>query len=60
MSFSGDAEIVQIPPDLNTLVEYSAAVVSTSANAATAQAFIDFVNGSAGQEILQQYNFTMP
>ena len=60
MSFSGDAEIVEIPPDLNALVEYSAAVVSTSANAETAQTFIDFVNGPAGQEILEQYDFALP
>ena len=56
MTESGDADIVEIPPDLNVLVEYSTAVVSTSANAATAQAFIDFVAGPAGQQVLQQYN----
>jgi molybdate transport system substrate-binding protein len=60
MSFSGDAEIVQIRPDLNTPVEYSAAVVSTSANAETAQAFIDFLTSSAGQEVLEQYDFGLP
>jgi molybdate transport system substrate-binding protein len=60
MSFSGDAEIVQIAPDLNVLVEYSAAVVATSANAETAQTFIDFVNGPEGQEILAQYDFALP
>ena len=60
MTESGDADLVEIPPDLNVAVRYSTAVVSTSANAAAAQAFIDFVAGPAGQEILQQYNFGPP
>ena len=60
MTSSGDADIVVIPPDVNLLVEYSTAVVSTSANAATAQAFIDFVAGPDGQQILEQYNFGPP
>ena len=61
MTASGDADVVEIPPDLNVLAQYSATVVTTSANVPTAQAFIDFVAGPAGQEILQQqYNFGPP
>ena len=60
MTSSGDAETVRIPPDVNVPVEYSIAVVSTAANAATAQAFIDFLAGPSGQEVLFQYNFEPP
>ena len=60
MTFSGDAEVVRIPPDLNVPVQYSIAVVSTAANAPTAQAFIDFLVGPSGQQVLEQYNFGPP
>ena len=60
MTSSGDAEVVRIPPDVNVPVEYSIAVVSTAANAPTAQAFIDFLAGPSGQEVLFQYNFEPP
>ena len=57
---SGDVDVVEIPEELNVVVEYSIAAVSTSANAEVAQNFVEFVVGPAGQELLTQYNFGSP
>ncbi|MFN8457629.1 MAG: molybdate ABC transporter substrate-binding protein [Anaerolineae bacterium] len=48
---------LDIPDNLNTLATYPIAVVSDSANATQAQAFVDYVLSPVGQEILKNYGF---
>jgi molybdate transport system substrate-binding protein len=58
---AGDqAELVVIPEDINVLAEYPIAAVSTSANIAVAEAFIEFVLGSPAQDILGELGFEAP
>lgn len=51
---------VEIPADINVTAEYPIAVTKEAANAEGAQAFIDFVNGEQGQQILASYGFLAP
>ncbi len=44
-------------PSWHGLIAYPAAVVSSSGNKLLAQAFVDFLVGTDGQTILQQYGF---
>jgi molybdate transport system substrate-binding protein len=55
-----EAEGVEIPEDINVLAEYPIAVTKDAPNADAAQAFIDFVLGEQGQEILASYGFLAP
>ena len=55
-----DAEGVQIPADINVVAQYPIAVTRGAPNAGGARAFIDFVNGAQGQEILASYGFLAP
>jgi molybdate transport system substrate-binding protein len=55
-----DAEMVEIPDDINVLAEYPIATVSTSTSPEVAEAFIDFLVGDEGQEILAEYGFESP
>jgi molybdate transport system substrate-binding protein len=48
---------IAIPDELNPLATYPIAPVSDSANPELAQAFIDFVVGPTGQQILADYGF---
>ena len=57
MAAGADAEGVEIPADINVVAEYPIAVTRDAANAAGAQAFIDFVNSDQGQTILASYGF---
>jgi molybdate transport system substrate-binding protein len=58
---AGDAaEGVEIPEDVNVLAEYPIATVGESENQEVGEAFIDFVTGDEGQEILAQYGFGPP
>jgi molybdate transport system substrate-binding protein len=58
---AGDAaEGVEIPEDVNVLAEYPIATVGESENQEVGEAFIDFVTGDQGQEILAQYGFGPP
>jgi molybdate transport system substrate-binding protein len=55
---AGDAaEGVEIPADINVVAEYPIATVGASGNQEVGEAFIDFVTGEQGQEILSQYGF---
>lgn len=47
-------------PDWHSTIIYPMAVVSASADKALAQAFVDFVVGTEGQAILQEYGFLPP
>ena len=55
-----DAEGVEIPADVNVVAEYPIAAVADPPNLDAAQAFIDFVVGPQGQEILAEYGFHEP
>ena len=56
-----DAAGVEIPADINVVAEYPIVAVAEDApNADGAQAFIDFVLGDQGQEILASYGFLAP
>ncbi len=49
--------VLDIPDELNTLAVYPIAPLKDTANPALATAFIDFVLGPRGQEILGSYGF---
>jgi molybdate transport system substrate-binding protein len=51
---------VEIPKDINVIAQYPIAITKQSGNAATAQAFIDYVLSDAGQQILAKCGFTGP
>jgi molybdate transport system substrate-binding protein len=58
---AGDrAEGVDIPADINVLVTYPVAVTEAAPNPAGGQAFVDFLLGEHGQEILASHGFTAP
>lgn len=58
---AGDAATgIEIPVDINTRAEYPIAVTARAANPRAAQAFVDFVLGSEGQQILASYGFLAP
>ena len=48
---------LDIPDELNTLAAYPIAALNDGPNGAAAQAFVDFVLSSAGQDILAAYGF---
>jgi molybdate transport system substrate-binding protein len=48
---------IEIPANLNTVAAYPIAVVSDSPNPTQAQAFIDYVAGPEGQQILARFGF---
>ena len=51
---------VAIPDDINVVAEYPIATAAAAPNAEGAQAFVDFVMGEQGQEILESYGFIKP
>ncbi len=53
----GVAEGVAIPANVNVIAKYPIAAISSSGNNAAAQAWITFVAGSDGQQILAQFGF---
>jgi molybdate transport system substrate-binding protein len=55
-----DADGVEIAADINVTAEYPIAVTKDAPNPKTAQAFIDFVLGDAGQEVLAEHGFRPP
>jgi molybdate transport system substrate-binding protein len=58
---AGDAaEGVVIPPELNVVAAYPIAVTKEAGNVETAQAFVAFVAGPAGQTILAGFGFAQP
>lgn len=48
---------VEIPEDMNLIATYPIAVVAGSSHADLAQAFVDYVTGSAGQATLTDFGF---
>jgi molybdate transport system substrate-binding protein len=50
-------QLIAIPDQLNTIASYPIAPVSDSASTELARAFIDFVTGPEGQQILVKYGF---
>jgi molybdate transport system substrate-binding protein len=55
-----EASGVEIPGDVNVIAEYPIAVTVDAPNGSAARAFVDFVVGPAGQDILASYGFTAP
>jgi molybdate transport system substrate-binding protein len=55
-----DAEGVEVPADINVVAEYPIAVTAEAANAEGGEAFVEFVTGEQGQEILESYGFIAP
>ena len=55
-----DAQGVDIPADVNVIAQYPVVVTKAAPNAAAAQAFVDFVLGDQGRQILAKYGFTAP
>ncbi|GAA5530054.1 molybdate ABC transporter substrate-binding protein [Herpetosiphon gulosus] len=53
----GSIGTLAIPDQLNTIATYPIAITQNSANLQLAQAFIDFVLASEGQQILTRYGF---
>ena len=51
---------VQVPAKDNVVATYPIAVVKGSAHASSAQSFVDYVTGSAGQATLATYGFLPP
>jgi molybdate transport system substrate-binding protein len=54
---AGDIEQIAIPAALNLEAEYPIAVLNDSAQAAQAQAFVDYVLGPQGQQVLARFGF---
>jgi molybdate transport system substrate-binding protein len=50
-------EGVDIPADQNAPATYPIAVVKASANQAQARAFVEYVRGTQGQQVLESYGF---
>jgi molybdate transport system substrate-binding protein len=55
-----DVEGVEIPEDVNVVVEYPIVVTTEARNVQGAQAFVDFVTGEQGQSILASHGFLAP
>ena len=55
-----DADMVEIPEDINVVAEYPIASVKASKNQEVDQAFIDFLLGDDGQAIMAEYGFGAP
>jgi molybdate transport system substrate-binding protein len=55
-----DADGVEIPDDLNVTAEYPIVTTTSASNPDGAAAFVDFVLGPAGQDILRSLGFTPP
>jgi molybdate transport system substrate-binding protein len=56
----GNAAGVEIPDAQNVISKYPIVVTKEATNAATAKAFIDFVNSADGQAILAKFGFLAP
>ena len=58
---AGDqADGVEIPADINVIAEYPIAVTEAASHPEAAEAFIDFVLGEQGQQVLDSYGFLPP
>jgi molybdate transport system substrate-binding protein len=50
-------KMISIPDNFNVIAQYPIAVTKSSAHASDAQAFVQYVLSSPGQDVLQQYHF---
>ena len=50
-------KMITIPDNFNVIAQYPIAVTKSSAHASDAQAFVQYVLSSPGQDVLQQYHF---
>lgn len=57
---SDDAETLTIPPEANTIAEYAGVATKSGAHQAQAQAFLQWLAGTAGSDILGQFGFGPP
>ena len=57
---NGAADGVPIPANVNVIAKYPIASISSSTKSAVAEAWIAFVVGSEGQDILRRYGFGAP
>ncbi|HET6835266.1 MAG TPA: molybdate ABC transporter substrate-binding protein [Acidimicrobiales bacterium] len=58
---AGDAvESIDIPADENVIATYPIAALTGAADAAVADAFVEFVLSDAGQQVLDSYGFDAP
>lgn len=51
---------VEIPDEVRVVAHYPMVVTTEAANAAGGRAFVDFVLGATGREILERYGFSLP
>jgi molybdate transport system substrate-binding protein len=56
-SATGEILQIEIPDGLNVIAQYPIAVVQDSANSDLARAFVDWVQSSEGQKVLEKYGF---
>ena len=57
---SDKVDTVDVPDEANVPATYAGVVVKASQNQEAAQAFIDWIAGSAGQAILAKFGFLPP
>lgn len=50
-------KMISIPDNFNVIAQYPIAATKSSAHASDAQAFVQYVLSSPGQDVLQQYHF---
>jgi len=50
----------EIPSEAHPPLEQGAAIVKSSKQQKTAQQFLEFMQGTQGQEIMSRYGFTLP
>ena len=56
-SVASKVRVIDIPADFNVIAQYPIAALKKSAHLSDAQAFVQFVLSSQGQEILSKYRF---
>lgn len=60
VSADGSVEGIDLPTDVNVIVEYPIAVLAGSAHRDLAEAFVEFVISDRGQEVLGERGFSPP
>lgn len=59
-SAGDEVEAVDIPPEQNVPATYPIATLTDAANAAAADAFVDYLASDEGQELLREFGFSSP
>jgi molybdate transport system substrate-binding protein len=52
-----DVTVLEIPEEFNVLAEYPVAIVEGAPNAGGAEAFVEYLLGSEGQDVLERHGF---